>query len=558
MKNLSLNLKMSALFVAFALGSAFIAGIGIRNLGTLNDSIVGIVTTNVPRIEIAYVIQSEFRLSAFNHQRFMNTESKEEQAKIEAQIEKSAAIMNDKLEAALKITSEQARPWWNGIREKFGKWTEKAELSRKTRAAGDLHKALLFNEELLNYRLGVEELTQNITNFNAERMKIVSKNTEELYESSKHLMIGISIAMILIVSTLAFFVLRATSRAIQTVILALNEGSIQVSAASQQIASSSEELSQAATEQAASLEETAASVEEMNSMVNKNSENAKSAAATSGKSQEVVTDGQEIIKKMMQAMESINKSSEGMATTVSVIEQIDKETRVINDIVNKTELLSFNASVEAARAGEHGKGFAVVAEEVGNLARISGVAAEKISTLLEESKRKVNQMVQETKTNVATGAEVTKECGTVFDQIVENVNSVTGMANEISQASQEQARGCTEITKAMTQLDQMTQQNAATSEECASAAEELSAQADSLKNAVTQLVLTINGGNGNQNSFEATTHTNASHPQASKKRSGAYNGKVVHLKTPTKSAPVALKKASGETPSYDSDGFKDI
>ncbi|MBC7465119.1 MAG: hypothetical protein H7256_03945 [Bdellovibrio sp.] len=50
------------------------------------------------------------------------------------------------------------------------------------------------------------------------------------------------------------------------------------------------------------------------------------------------------------------------------MEEIGNKTKVINDIVFQTKLLSFNASVEAARAGEHGKGFAVVAEEVGKLA----------------------------------------------------------------------------------------------------------------------------------------------------------------------------------------------
>ena len=67
------------------------------------------------------------------------------------------------------------------------------------------------------------------------------------------------------------------------------------------------------------------------------------------------------------------------------IKSIEEKTKVINDIVFQTKLLSFNASVEAARAGEQGKGFAVVAEEVGNLATMSGTSAEEISKLLESS-----------------------------------------------------------------------------------------------------------------------------------------------------------------------------
>jgi methyl-accepting chemotaxis protein len=261
-----------------------------------------------------------------------------------------------------------------------------------------------------------------------------------------------------------------------------------------------------------------------------------------------------------------------MAETVKVIEQIDKKTKVINEIVNKTELLSFNASVEAARAGEHGKGFAVVAEEVGNLARMSGAAAEEIAALLEESINKVNQMVADTKRNVDVGAEVARECGGVFEEIVQNVSSVSGMATEIATASGEQARGCSEITKAMNQLDQMTQQNSATSEEAAASAEELSAQAESLRAAVAYLVRTISGEEKQAASSTATqTHgasAGAQKPNASFKvsqqRTQPASGHVVQLKTArhasTGSAEPthSFKKAANGAPDFDSDGFRDI
>lgn len=325
---------------------------------------------------------------------------------------------------------------------------------------------------------------------------LAEKTTESNADAGRTLWLGVIISSFSITSTIviAFFFLHFLTKAITTVVRSLSESSTQVTQAATQIASSSEELSQAATEQAASLEETAASVEEMNSMVNKNSENARSTAQMSHKSQDAVSQGQEVVKKMTESMEKINSSSEGMAEIVKVIEQIDKKTKIIHEIVNKTELLSFNASVEAARAGEHGKGFAVVAEEVGNLARMSGSAAEEIGSLLMESVTKVNQMVQDTKGNVSIGTRVTLECAEVFQEIVRNVSNVSRMATEIASASEEQSRGISEITKAMNQLDQMTQQNASTSEECAATAEELSAQAESLKKAVNLLISTINGG----------------------------------------------------------------
>ena len=182
----------------------------------------------------------------------------------------------------------------------------------------------------------------------------------------------------------------------------LSSNSDQVATASNQIAASSQELSQAATQQAASLQETSAAVEQLSSMVTKNAENAKNTASSSAQSQEKAGEGKEAVNRMMQSMDEINQSNDSimdqinasnqqMAGIANVIKEIGNKTKVINDIVFQTKLLSFNASVEAARAGEHGKGFAVVAEEVGNLAQMSGNAAKEISDMLEDSIRKVEE-----------------------------------------------------------------------------------------------------------------------------------------------------------------------
>jgi len=96
-------------------------------------------------------------------------------------------------------------------------------------------------------------------------------------------------------------------------------------------------------------------------------------------------------KKIMD--QAIRNSTEFKKVT-ELIAEIDNKTKIINDIVFQTKLLSFNASVEAARAGEHGKGFAVVAEEIGKLALISGKASLEISELLHSSVGKVNDILK--------------------------------------------------------------------------------------------------------------------------------------------------------------------
>jgi methyl-accepting chemotaxis protein len=68
-----------------------------------------------------------------------------------------------------------------------------------------------------------------------------------------------------------------------------------------------------------------------------------------------------------------------------------------------------------------------------------------------------------------------------MDDIVAKVRHVTQLIGEISNATQEQTAGISQVSTAVAQLDQVTQQNAALVEESAAAAE-------SLKNQATQLV----------------------------------------------------------------------
>ncbi len=374
---------------------------------------------------------------------------------------------------------------------------------------------LVMQQKMLPHLVPITKTMMEIKNQMHEILAQETASVNAFAGSTNRKMLLLSIACMIFCLGFAIYLGTHLTKRLTAISSSLHDSSIQVHSSSVQIASASTNLSSSVTEQAASLAETAASLAQISAMISTASENSNLTSESSKMSQARAQEGQTTIDQMVQAMDDISQSNDDilkqvnisnqkMFEIVKVIQSIGEKTKVINEIVFQTKLLSFNASVEAARAGEHGKGFAVVAEEVGNLAQMSGNAAKEISDMLDESIARVKAMVDETKSSVESlitegrnkidgGVAIAKSCATILHDIVKNVEKVAGLAQEISRATQEQSQGVSEINNAVGQLDIVTQQNAARSEETAHAAEELSAQADSLKGAVADLVFTVEG-----------------------------------------------------------------
>jgi methyl-accepting chemotaxis protein len=593
MKNWSLNAKIALIIGLLSCGGIGTSYLGISKMAFIRDIMAEITGTLVKRDQLTSLILDQQRQVAIQNRNIVIERKPERMEKMEQELIPIRAELFNLIQKYSDIAAPEGKELARKYKEALEPWIAvNGKVRALTKQVGKEDEvSTIMEKEEAPLRAKTLEYLKDMNALTAKRLQDATNDAEASYQSAKIFMIIVSVCVILSCILLATFIMVALGKSIDQVISNLEDSSGQVTSASQQIAASSEQLSQAATEQASSLEETASSIEELSSMIQKNSENAKKSSSISTTSQDSARKGKEVVQEMISAieginvsnnniMQQINESNAQISDIVKVISEIGGKTKVINDIVFQTKLLSFNASVEAARAGEHGKGFAVVAEEVGNLAQVSGNAAQEISGMLDKSIQKVEGIVTDTKAKVERlitdgrekveqGTHIAQQCGTVLEEIVSSVSTVAQMVTEISSASEEQAQGVQEITKAMSQLDQVTQENASTSEEAASAAEELSSQAEALKAVVTTLIQTVKGGsNASVSRHGAEYSKNTVKKRKSEHHDVVPSSKIIHLKNEQMkraavngSSKLAQKKVVGMdngVPSEADPRFKDI
>lgn len=266
----------------------------------------------------------------------------------------------------------------------------------------------------------------------------------------------------------------------------IKEAGAQITVGSEQVANASQALAQGSTEQASAIEQVTASMDEVTQRTKANATEASEASNLVNNIKVMAAEGNDQMKSMIQAMDSINESSE----------TISKIIKTIDDISFQTNILALNAAVEAARAGVHGKGFAVVAEEVRNLAAKSASAAGETAEMIEDSIHKV-----------ANGTKIAEETAKSLDAIVKSIDEIVVLISNITVASNDQATAISQIDQAIGQVSTVVQTNAATSQQCAAASEELSNQAVTLRNLIAQYKL-ISGMGSSSYDFSGSSYDN--------------------------------------------------
>ncbi|MFT3999440.1 MAG: methyl-accepting chemotaxis protein [Rhizobium sp.] len=241
-----------------------------------------------------------------------------------------------------------------------------------------------------------------------------------------------------------------------------------INAGADEIRSAADDLAHRTEQQAAAVEETAAALEQVTTTVRDSAKRAEDVGHLVERARLGAERSGDVVRKAVSAMQQIEKSSGEISNIISVID----------DIAFQTNLLALNAGVEAARAGDAGKGFAVVAQEVRELAQRSANAAKEIKALITTSSDQVH-----------TGVSLVGETGKALELIVSEVQEINRHVGAIVTATREQSTGLQEINTAVNNMDQGTQKNAAMVEEQTAASHALAREAASLNELLQQFRL---------------------------------------------------------------------
>jgi len=363
---------------------------------------------------------------------------------------------------------------------------------------------------------------ENVESTALEQQNFVSE-VEQRVELFKRLLIGISLAVIVLVLVLSITIIGSVLRPLsgltdtiitiaktgdfskvvniertdeigvtqqgfnslidsfKQIISAIFSSSAKLSDCSRELTGAAADIHETISNQSSRISQVAAASLEMSQTVAAIATNTTRIAASASEARSIAIQGAAIVDQAGSEVAEIARAAEESTLVLRTLsersQQVGEIVDVIEGITDQINLLALNAAIEAARAGDFGLGFAVVAGEVRKLADSTASATvgitERVKAIQSDTEIAAGAMKKSLE-RVRKGVEYSAQAGGSLRQIVESVELFQGMTREIALATDELSFTAEKISSDIIEIDH----GAA---EAVQSARSVAAQSDTLK-----------------------------------------------------------------------------
>ncbi|MEM1332113.1 MAG: methyl-accepting chemotaxis protein [Actinomycetota bacterium] len=283
---------------------------------------------------------------------------------------------------------------------------------------------------------------------------------------------------------------------LSSTIRSVSEASNAVNDSASEVAARADSITTGIQRQVDQTARVSSAVEQLSSSIGLIVDCSSTAADASQRSEASARQGGEVVRRVIDQMESIAAQVKSSGDDVEDLgakgESVEGVIAVINEIAEQTNLLALNAAIEAARAGEHGRGFAVVADEVRMLAERTTGATDEVAqaiTEIQEGTKSASQRMTESNDGVAAGVDLVSTAGSTLDDVVTESASVLTMAQEMVQMTDQQVTASGNVAESVAEIEALCAAAADSADEVTDASRRLADRAGQLEQVVTQFRL---------------------------------------------------------------------
>lgn len=174
--------------------------------------------------------------------------------------------------------------------------------------------------------------------------------------------------------------------------------------------------------------------------------------------------GKEAIQHAVENMSNVSQNAQSAVEQIQMLDQhvqtIGNSAGIIKEITDQTNLLALNATIEAARAGETGRGFAVVADEIRKLAERTDVATQEINRIIELIQKETKTAVtgiENISIEIAQNLDITNQAADMLDQIYQQATDSVQNANQVAIFSEKQQQQIKTLSEDISEIANIAQ-----------------------------------------------------------------------------------------------------